>query len=475
MGRYYEKGEVKLRPGVYRRYDTDDVYTLIPDAINGYGAIVIQADYGPLNEAVEFDCSNRELAKQSITELYGTGGGVDIALSYIDGGLTDLAICRIGEGGEKGTLELKAGDAKAVTLTALYPGVKEFTVSIRSGLTKAGGKEMVVYEGTTQLEVIFFKAKDGAEAKALEKAVNETSKYFTAVAEEDVQQGLSIVSQAAVTGGSAPTVTNTHYATGFKELNQYPFNTIATDTLTADVERALVEFVQDRHKRGKESIAVVGCENPAIFDVLIKAANAYDSELIVYFPDSFYEADGTLVKGAAAVARASGVIASTPTDESIEHKKMPGAVALANTYDDDEYDEAAQAGMLLLSRGDNGEIWFDTGYNTLKHPADNQDAGWKKIKRTRVRQEMFNRLDRALEPEVGRHPNNSDTIDDIRTKALAVLNAMADEQKIAAGPAFDLGPEGYDADYAYFVINAYDMDALSKIYLNYKFRYAQNS
>ena len=90
-------------------------------------------------------------------------------------------------------------------------------------------------------------------------------------------------------------------------------------------------------------------------------------------------------------------------------------------------------------------------------------------------QEMFDRIDRVLEPMVGRYPNLPDTIDRLRTKALRVLDTMADEQKIARNAEFNLAAKGYDADYAYFDILPYDIDTLSKIYLNYKFRYANNS
>lgn len=472
MGRYYTEGKIEIRPGVYRRISTDDTNVTVPDAINGYGAIPIQADFGPLGQAVEFDCSNAALAKENIEHLYGLGGTVNVAKSFIDGGLTTLVVCRVGNGGTNGTLELKANSEKAVTLTTLYPGKKSLTVSIREALLD--GKEMVVYDGTTQLEVIAFEGTEEVkEAKALEAAVNANSAYFSAKAEE-VEDEMDIVSQSAITEGELPAVTNQDYPKALKELYPYPYNVIISDVVTADVQKMVMEFNSSRHLDGKEGIVVLGDEVDD-FDAMLEKGKAYDSELVVYFPDSFIEADGKAIKGIEAIARAAGVIAGTPTNESIEHKKMPGAVSVAKTYENREYDKAAAAGILLLSSGPNGEAWFDTGYNTLKTLAPNQDEGWKKIKRARVRQEMFDRIDRVLEPMVGRYPNLPDTIDRLRTKALKVLDTMADEQKIARNAEFNLAAKGYDADYAYFDVLPYDIDTLSKIYLNYKFRYANNS
>ena len=116
--------------------------------------------------------------------------------------------------------------------------------------------------------------------------------------------------------------------------------------------------------------------------------------------------------------------------------------------------------------------------NTFVSPADSiDDDGWRKIRRTKVRFEMFDRLDRALEPKVGRVSADSDGVADVIQTGQRVLTAMADnEHKLAAGPSFVEDPDNpHVGDSAWFIIQADDLDSLEKIFLRYQFRYSQNS
>ena len=153
---------------------------------------------------------------------------------------------------------------------------------------------------------------------------------------------------------------------------------------------------------------------------------------------------------------------------------MPGAADTIEKFTNAQYEEAIRNGMLLFSRSQDGQVWFDSGINTLTELSEKQDAGWKKIKRTKVRIELMARIDRVLERKIGRVNCDPDGIADILQTGTGVLNAMV-ERKLLAGARMYEDPENpYGADSAWFLIEADDIDTLEKIYLHYQFRYSQN-
>ena len=156
---------------------------------------------------------------------------------------------------------------------------------------------------------------------------------------------------------------------------------------------------------------------------------------------------------------------------------IKGATELCESLTYSQYEEAIDAGMLMVSMSTDGSIWYDTGITTLTKPDETtQDDGWKKIRRTKVRLEMFDRLDRTLEPKVGRVSADSDGVADIIQAGQRVLDAMVTEGKLFTGPVFMEDPANpYEGDSAWFIIQADDIDSLEKIYLHYKFRYSQES
>lgn len=83
-----------------------------------------------------------------------------------------------------------------------------------------------------------------------------------------------------------------------------------------------------------------------------------------------------------------------------------------------------------------GNIWFDSGVNTLVHPFNAQDESWEKIRCTKTRFELFDRLDRALQPKVGRINCDTDGIGDVIQIATRVLDTMINERKLSSGAAF---------------------------------------
>ena len=128
MGHFYKKGETKVRPGLYQRYENRGTNTTV-GAMVGYCAITIQADWGPLNEIVT------AVSADQLTKMFGTGGTVADAQALFDGGASTVYACRIGTGGTKASLQLNNGEGTAlVNVEALYPGKRGFAVTVKAVL-----------------------------------------------------------------------------------------------------------------------------------------------------------------------------------------------------------------------------------------------------------------------------------------------------------------------------------------------------
>lgn len=472
MGFVYREGDSPKRPAVYRRSSNDGSSSSIVSALDGYGALPVKTSWGPLGQVTTH--YSKEY-KKTVKKMYGEGGTLSVVSAYMAGGLSTLRLYRLGNGGEKGTLTLKSGESEAVVLTLKYPGERALTASVRDSLSEENMRELVIYDGAVELESISFEAGEN-EPKNLATAVTaQKSEYVTAKATENVTGALTEVAQQEFTGGKDPVVTNDDYMSAFEAFEPYFYNTIALDTTDPAVQMLLLEYLAAAADEGNLGLSVIGESGKSALSDRMKHAAQKNSATTIYFGSDYESADGTVISGAEAIATVAGVIASTPSNESIVHSQMPGATNVTEHLKNREYNQAIESGLLLLSVMANGTVGFDSGVNTLIDPSDEQDEGWKKIKRVKVRHEVFNRLDRQLEPMIGKVDGTKDGIADVIQTGQKVLDEMVRERKLI-NPSFILDEEkGYGADFAYFIIEAVDVDTLERIFLNYKFKYSENS
>lgn len=64
--------------------------------------------------------------------------------------------------------------------------------------------------------------------------------------------------------------------------------------------------------------------------------------------------------------------------------------------------------MLTFSLSAGDTVWIESGINTLVLPPSNEDEGWKKIKRTKIRFELLQRLNDTVAPLIGKINNDDD-------------------------------------------------------------------
>lgn len=474
MAIFYKEGETKTRPGIYQRYENAGYHPSVT-ARDGICAIPIRASWGPLGAVVK-NTRIADLTKQYGEGTYGAGYTVPAAQEMFRGGAVIVYTYRLGTGGAAASKEITTG----LTVTAKYPGTMPISVAVQVKLGDTAKKQFQVYAGTTLVETFDFTA-DGEQEGAALMARAANSKYVTLAAQTPpATVPVLAVAAGGLTGGEDPVVTNADYSAAFNALEPYYYNTIALDVDDDEdmtLSLLLQAYLDTAYEMGKLGIAVVGEKTTVYFETRLEHARSFDDYKVVYLGGGYLagqeDKDGVL-----SICYTAGVIAATPSNQGIVHKVIEGATGLLESLTYAQYEEAIHSGMLMVSLSPDGEIWYDHGYNTrVSEEDETDDDGWKKIRRVKVRFEMFDRLDRALAPKVGRVSGDSDGVGDCIQTGQRILDAMAnDEGKLAAGPTFVEDPDNpFQVDSAWFVIDAYDVDSLEKIYLNYRFRYSQNA
>lgn len=470
MGIFFTEGEIKSRPGVFQRYSKTGFDT-VTGGRDGICAIPVQANWGPLGKVVK-NTRVDELTKNYGAGNYGTGYTVPAAAAMFDGGASVVYTYRLGTGGKKASKSL----SEYLTVTAKYPGTMPISVAIRASIGDATKKQLLVYSGTDLVEEFTFAADGENEGENLIAAAK-SSQYIELTGYADVVEALAVAS-GALEGGENPAVTNANYSTAFAALEPFYYNAIALDVDDDEnmtLSLLLQSYKENAFQLGKTGFAVVGEKTTVDFETRCAHARAFNDAKVAYLGGG-YIAGGESKDGVLAICYTAGVIASTPTNQGITHSVVNGATDLCETLTYSQYEQAIASGMLLLSMSHDGSVWYDSGVDTLITPASNQDDGWKKIRRTKVRFELFDRLERALAPKVGRVSADTDGVADVVQGGQRVLDAMSAEGKLMPGAVFCADPANpMSGDSAWFLIQIDDIDSLEKIYLHYQFRYSQNS
>ena len=467
MGTFY-KGEAKVRPGVYHRYENAGSRS-VAEATNGIGAGIIKAQWGPLNQVIEVDNTTDAIA------VFGSGATANLISAMFDGGIATGKFVRIGSGGNAPSITLKTeDDAEAVVITGAYVGSRPLSVSVKETIT-GDGKEFIIYEGAT----IVFQTKFGIdedEVAGLIKAINETTKEFGAKISGEASGKIAIVTQEPMTGGTDPIVEMADYSKGLSILEATTFNCLAVDTEDVAVHALVNAFLIRTYTAGAYPMACVAESKEVDLETRMKHAAAYNNEMMHMVLNPAHDVSGNVVDGYILAARIAGMIASVNSNASLTHQTISGYASLAEPLTNSQIEKALKSGCIVLTENSNHQIWIEQGINTLVTPNADQDEGFKKIRRVKTRFELMQRIDHTLEVLVGKVNNDTDGRAALIASAQAVIDRMVSEKKLLPGGTFSEDTTQTSAgDYAFFVISVDDIDSIEKVYLDYKFRFSQTS
>lgn len=516
MGIFFTSGEKKKRPGVYQRYENAGP-PQIAGAVNGIGAIAIRSNWGTLDKVMAFNTYD------SAVQEYGTGGKdgtVDLIKEMFDGGATTVFAVRMGSGGTVGKSVTLVDDVttpptppeqepdpeeppvsgggedqidpptdgdentEAVAYNAESPidyvtvqlknvGSRSLIYTLRNVLGDNSVKEFLILDGTTVLEKIQFQA-DGQDegANLVEAGKNSKYCYFSKV-EGTEGKVLALVPETTFPVGTDPTITHADYSAAFNLLEPFTWNAIALDTDSVAVHNLLASYMDRIYQSGKMCFGVVGEPTSVDFETRLAHAKAFNNYKMVYVGGGWVNNLDEKIDGVRAAARVAGMVASFPSNQGITRNVISGAVDTIEKLSNYQYEQTIDNGMLTFSVASSGSVWVESGITTLVTLTGEDDEGWKKIKRTKIRFELMNRVSETVEPLIGRINNSPDGRATVLQAVQGVLNTMAAEEKILPEASVMLDPSNPPAgDSAWFIISADDIDSLEKMYFVYKFRYA---
>ena len=472
MASFFITGEKKKRPGVYLRYENWGTPP-IAGVDDGKCAAVLRSNWGPLGQV-----SILEKA-EDISKNYGNGGEngtIVVPMEQFKGGARLVYAVRLGAGGTCGVYTIKdIQDNPVIQLTLKYPGSRALTVTIRPTLEDSNISELLIVEGTEQLERLTFSNTDNSVAALIAAFEKQGSGYFnlTPLANADNNEKLKTIDQEEIAGGTDPIVNIAAYSTAFEVLEAYRWNVMAIDTEDTSIQMMMQLFLNRIYQNGKFCMGVIGEPTTIDFETRLKHASAYNDYQMVYVGNGFTDISGNTYEGYLAAARIAGLIAGTPSNESITHTAITGATEVIEMLTNNQHERAIQAGVLMFSVSAANTVWVEQGINTLVLPGTKEDEGWKKIKRVKVRFELFQRLNDTVEVLIGRINNDPDGRMTVIQVSNGVCQTMVAEKKLLAGAHVEIDPDNApEGDSAWFVVYADDIDALEKMYYTFKFRFA---
>ena len=460
-------GETKVRPGSYFNIQKKGG-NAAAGIMNGVTAVIFKADFGPLNTAVELS------AEDGYEQTFGTGLTTDAIREAIAGGAKTIIACRVGNGGTQGTIVLKdTAKEDALSITAKYPGDKDFTVTVREKLSDSTLKECIFYTGTTEFEKVEFVSGEG-EAKALVDTLA-SSKNFKAELKPDKESALlEIVSQSAFTKGTNPQTTTGDYSNAFAQVEPHEFNTICLDTEDTEIHLLLQSFVNRIFDAGSLAQAVVAEKHTVELETRIKHAAAFNDEKMNYVLNAWVDEQGTAIDGYQTAARIAGMIGAVAANSSLTHTVISGFTEILEKLTNTDMISAEKRGCIVLSYNKAKQVWIDNAINTLITPADNQDDGWKKIRRVKTRFELIRRINTTTDDLVGKVDNDNNGRATVISQIQGVGDSMREEGKLVACAVTESSAYKADGDSAWFDIDVIDKDSMEHIYLTFLFRFSTN-
>lgn len=466
MAGTFMAGELKIRPGAYFNIKNTGNNSA-NGAQDGVVAVIFKSDFGPLGVAVELN------ADEGYERTYGTSLTTDVMREALAGGAIRLICCRIGKGGTQANVKLKTdgeSPVDAVSITAKYPGTREFSVTVREKLSDDTKKECIIYSGTKEYEKVEFLA-GGNEVKALVAAFI-SSESFLVSAVGNAEGSIASVSQTGFTAGTNPETTIEDYTNALAAVEMYSFNTICVDTEDTAVHALLSTYVDRLYNAGQLALGVVAEKKNVPLNERMDHAAAYNSEKMHYVVNASVKKSDVSLEGYQVAARIAGMIASVPSNTSLTHSIIDGYTELEEILTSTQMERAETMGGIVLSRNANRQIWIDSAINTLVTLGDNQDDGWKKIRRTKTRYELITRTNNQADLLIGKVDNDVNGRATIVSQVQGVINSMIQEGKLVSGTVTESTIYKADGDSSWFGIECIDKDSAEHIYLTFKFRFS---
>lgn len=457
----FQAGEQKIRPGTYFR--TRSSGTNERGSLGVVGGL-IRSTWGPTDVAVAIE------SEAQAEQVYGSGGTVAEFVRQALRKARRVVTVRQGSGGAKATVDLTAGVTDKVRLDAAYVGVRgnTFTVTKRVSLTDASRNEVLVYESGVLRETISY-APGSDDATALAAAVNAQSALLDAAVL--AIGAVDAVAATPLAGGTDPTVNGAAQTAALALLGAEDFSVLAVDAEDTTTHALVAAQVNTWRNAGKRVRAVIGEPTSVAWATRRTNSAAFNSEAVDYVGHGIKEG-ATTIEGWKAAVRVAGEEAGSELTDSITHRVLEHATDTVGSLTNAEVEQAILSGMIVFTKNARRQVQIEYGINTLVNLAPTQDAGWKKIRRVRTRDELLTRVALRTDPLVGQVNNDPSGRALIRAEIQGAINELIGEGALLSGTALEDPANVPSGDAAYFVAEVDDLDSIEKIYETFGFRFA---
>jgi hypothetical protein len=188
--------------------------------------------------------------------------------------------------------------------------------------------------------------------------------------------------------------------------------------------------------------------------------------------NGFKGADGVAREGYKAAARVAGMVAAAQITESLTHYVVRGATELVGALTNAEIEQAIQSGALVFSMSAQKQVHIESGITTFVTPTADLDAGWKKIRRVRTRDNLMDRIAATWDPLIGKINNSSDGRATLIAAAQGIINQMAGEGALIGGTFIEDKNNPPIGDSAWFLAGVDDLDSAERLYITFGFRFS---
>jgi hypothetical protein len=387
---------------------------------------------------------------------------------------------RLGTGGAKALLNLQdlnlqdSESANVVKIEAKHEGVRgnNFAVTLRDSLADETMRELLLHEGTTLRQTIVF-AKGSGEPQALVDAVvASNSPYITATKTDDGSGILAPTTQQELTSGKDPTVNGESYSAGLSAIEAIDWNVLAVDTEDTATHAVVQTYIDRVRSEGKRVLGVVGEPTNVNLATRLANARAFNDPAIIYVANGFKGADGVAREGYKAAARVAGMIAAAAVTDSLTHAIVQGASGIVGALTNAEIEQAIQSGALVFTTSAKKQVHIESGITTFVTPTADMDAGWKKIRRMRTRDNLIERIVATWDPIIGKINNNPDGRATLIAAAQGIINQMVGEGALIGGTFVEDPNNPPVGDSAWFVAAVDDIDSAERLYIEFGFQFS---
>lgn len=148
MALTYIKGQSKIRPNLFQRFETTD--TDLPEALDGSVGVVIRSGWGDTDKVTKLTSISQ------IENKFGTDGTTDIIRKVFEAGATTVYGVRLTSEDAKAPTATINATGGTIELALAYVGERPVQIQVKQDLTVDDKKNIFILEDGAILENLFF-------------------------------------------------------------------------------------------------------------------------------------------------------------------------------------------------------------------------------------------------------------------------------------------------------------------------------